>query len=163
MKAKVYISILSIVMFLGLITSCGTSKGLTNNQVKARVDSLVALPKINFKVTQAIPTAYKSVMLSYGYNLKVNKDTVSCYLPYFGRAYVANYGNTEDSGIKFTSTNFEYSKELTKKGGYNITIKPKDTNKRYVLYLTVQSSGYATLQVTDPDRQPISFYGEIDY
>ena len=48
-------------------------------------------------------TGYRSIYLSPYYYLKVSKDTVVAYLPYFGRAYTAPADPTE-GGIKFTST-----------------------------------------------------------
>ncbi|OJU35099.1 MAG: hypothetical protein BGN96_05155 [Bacteroidales bacterium 45-6] len=147
---------------LAFISGCGTYRKLSGPQIKARIDSLVAIPKIEFKPTQAIPTSYKTVNLSYGYFLHIAKDTVRCYLPYFGRAYTANL-NPDEAGINFTSTHFEFQKEAVQKGSYAIEILPKDTRQKFKLYLTIQESGYASLRVTDPDRQDILFYGSMDY
>jgi hypothetical protein len=65
-------------------------------------------------------------------------------------------------GIKFTSTKFEYIKQPGKKDGWDITIIPKDASDVQKLYLHVTSKGYATLQVTSTNRQPISFNGIIE-
>lgn len=164
MKNKIHFYLFTAVTITCfLFSNCGTSKNLNDSQIKTRIDSLARIPKINFKANQAIPTSFKPVTLTYGYNVRITKDTVECYLPYYGRAYTSSYENMDDTGIKFVSTNFDYKMELQKKGAYNITIKPRDSRKKYILYLTVESSGYGSLQVTDPDRQPISFYGTIDY
>ncbi|MBP1618447.1 MAG: hypothetical protein H6Q14_2274 [Bacteroidetes bacterium] len=154
--------IITSMIFLVCINGCSTYKKLSDSQIKARIDSLVAIPKIEFRPTQATPTSYKAVSLSYGYYLRITKDTVQCSLPYFGRAYTANL-NTDEIGVNFTSKNFEYQKEVARKGSYTIRIEPRDTRQKFKLYLTVQPSGYSSLQVTDPDRQAISFYGAVDY
>lgn len=153
--------IISIILLI-FTNGCGTYQKLSDSQIKARIDSLVAIPKIEFKPNQASPTSYKAINLSFGYYLRITKDTVQCYLPYFGRAYTANL-NSNEAGINFTSTKFEYQKEANPKGVYAIRIQPTDTSQKFKLYLNVQESGYASLQVTDPDRQSISFYGAIDY
>lgn len=153
--------IISAISLVG-IYGCSTQKRASDFLIKAKIDSLIAIPKIEFKPTQATPISYRSVNLSYGYYLRISKDSVSCYLPYYGRAYTANL-NSSEAGINFTSTNFGYQKDAAPKGSYTIRIEPKDTRQKFKLYLSIQESGYASLQVTDPERQSISFYGAIDY
>ncbi|TDX01192.1 DUF4251 domain-containing protein [Dinghuibacter silviterrae] len=94
------------------------------------------------------------------YDLIVTRDTVIAYLPYYGRAYTAPMGSDE-GGIKFTSTKFDYVVTPTKRGGWDITIKPQDARDVTQLNLSVSSKGYASLQVTSINRQGISFNGEV--
>jgi hypothetical protein len=94
------------------------------------------------------------------YDLRVVKDTIVAYLPFFGRAYVAPM-NYDEAGIKFTSTKFTY-KTKTEKSGYVITIIPSDTKDVRQMVLSVGNSGYATLQVSNLNRDPISFYGIVE-
>jgi hypothetical protein len=53
------------------------------------------------------------------------KDTINAYLPFYGKAYSIPYGSNE-GGIKFTSTDFNYTLTPKKKGSWDITIIPKD-------------------------------------
>lgn len=96
------------------------------------------------------------------YDLQVTKDSVVAYLPYYGRSFVSRMGDT-DGGIKFKSKEFSYKAATRKKGGWIITIKPKDTqdkyNSNYVLTLNVTTAGYASLTVTSNNQQPINFNG----
>ena len=138
---------------------------LTREQ-KAAEDSLLKTAIENrhyvFQAQTAHPMAWRVVNLSYGYSLEVAPDTISAWLPYFGRAYTAPV-NTEDSGIKFVSTDFDYSVKEGKKGRLDITIVPKDIpGKRYVLYLSAFPGGNCSLSVQDPDRQQIHFSGIIE-
>ncbi|WP_414648326.1 DUF4251 domain-containing protein, partial [Dinghuibacter sp.] len=48
-----------------------------------------------------------------------------------------------------------------KKGGWEITIKPKDNRDVNQINLSVSSAGYASLRVTSVNRQAISYSGEI--
>jgi hypothetical protein len=98
--------------------------------------------------------------LSPDYDLRVSSDSVIAYLPYFGRAYSAPIGVSE-GGIKFTSTKFKYIQRDRKKGGWDIIIKPADTDDVKQLLLTVFQNGSAFLQVTSVNRQLISFNGYI--
>jgi hypothetical protein len=99
--------------------------------------------------------------LDPGYTLKVRPDTVISDLPYFGRAYSAEYG-ASDGGLKATSTNFEYTMKERKKGGWDITIKTKDQKDQLQMMLTVFDNGTASLNVNSTNRQPISYDGYIE-
>lgn len=96
------------------------------------------------------------------YNLKVTKDSVVAYLPYYGRAYSAPI-NPGEGGIKFTSKDFSYEQSKSKKGVYTIQIKTNDVqNENYRLTLTVSEKGYASLTVNSINKQPITFSGVLD-
>lgn len=126
----------------------------------AKISALVAEQRYVFTAQSASPAKGGMIQLTSGYTLNVKKDTVASELPYYGRAYQAGYGSN-DGGIKFTSVEFDYKSETRKKGGWNISIKPKDANNFRELMLTVFSDGSATLNVNCNDRQPISFRGYI--
>lgn len=95
-----------------------------------------------------------------GYDLKVSKDSIEAYLPYYGRAYTAQM-NPDDAGIKFKSKDFTYTRSEQKKGGWNINIKPKDGKDIQSMTLSVSTKGYATLSINSNNRQPISFNGVL--
>lgn len=98
--------------------------------------------------------------LTSEYTLEVVPDTVVAYLPYFGRAYTAPMDPTK-GGIQFTSTKFDYKVDSLKKGGWSVKIRPSDVREVQDLNLQISSEGYATLNVTSTQRQPISFTGVI--
>lgn len=102
-----------------------------------------------------------SISLTGGnYELKITADTVTAYLPYYGRTYTAPIGN-DDSGIKFTSTKFIYESTKTKKG-WQVTIAIKDTKDNERLNLNIGANGYATLNVSTNTKQSISFNGYME-
>lgn len=94
------------------------------------------------------------------YDLSIQKDSVVAFLPYYGRSYTASL-NPDDAGIKFKSKDFTYQKVNRKKGGWNITIIPNDIKDHQKLTLSVSTSGYATLNVINNNRQPITFNGYL--
>ncbi|MFC5282123.1 DUF4251 domain-containing protein [Pedobacter alpinus] len=96
------------------------------------------------------------------YSLKVTPDSLISYLPYFGVAQQqVDYGG-RDSGLSFTSTDFTYNKKDGKKGGYEITIQPKNSNNARTMYLSITESGTATLNINSNNRDAISFNGVIE-
>lgn len=132
----------------------------------AKIASIIDEQHYVFEATYVIPQRGDSRSLTYGYELVVTKDTITCYLPYYGRVTLAP-ADPSDGGIKFTSTKFDYIKKPGKKGGYDITITPGENNQRgskdvRYLRLAVSESGYASLQVFSNNRDPISFNGTIE-
>jgi len=96
------------------------------------------------------------------YDLTVTKDSVVSYLPYYGRSYVPKIGNPiDDNGIKFKSKDFNYKSEVRKKGGWLITMAPKDVKDNYRLTLLITKSGYGTLTVINNNQQSITFNGYL--
>ncbi|MBG6235226.1 hypothetical protein IWX76_001794 [Pedobacter sp. CAN_A7] len=146
-----------------------TDKATTERIVKAQDFVFVAtraLPLSSqdvFAVMSSMnhPNASGSITLTGAqYDLRINKDSVVAFLPYYGRAYQASM-NPDDAGIKFKSKDFKYVKKDRKKGGWSITIEPKDVKDNQRLTLYVSENGYGTLNVLNNNRQSISFNGFI--
>ena len=157
----IMISVL-LLLFLG---GCRT-KELTAQQLEKMnlLKGAIEKPDFVFEPNSAQPMSGRLISLSGTYSLKVVKDTVEAYLPYYGRAYVAPI-NPSEGGIKFVSTDFTYESSIRKKGNYKIKITPKDVSmpdyQGLVLLLDVSTSGYGSLQVLLNNKQPISFSGTI--
>jgi hypothetical protein len=151
---KTSIAILSTAFFV----AAGTTGARAQKAVP--VADLINTQDYRFVAQSALPMGRPTRQLTGDYDLVVTKDTVIADLPYFGRAYSAPIGS-DAGGIIFTSTKFDYAVTPTKKGGWDIAIKPKDARDVTQLYLHVSSKGYADLRVTSINRQSISFNGEV--
>lgn len=135
-------------------------KALEKKERILEVKDLVEEQNYYFLAQTALPSGIHSIPLSYGYNLKVSKDSITAYLPYFGRAYSAPIG-MDEGGIHFTSTIFDYDRKEDKKG-WKIDIKILDKSQNgYQLFLEISESGSASLLVSDNNRQAISFMGVL--
>ena len=147
------IAIFSIIILAGIKLSAQNDEATIKNIVEAQ--------HFIFKAQIALPSGSASRQLeSDYYDVIILKDSVIAFLPYFGRAYsVTNYPS--DGGINFTSTKFDYTITKGRKGGWDISIKPKDARDVRELSLSISSSGSAQLQVITENRQPISFYGYV--
>lgn len=152
--------VLSVVFGL---TACGTSQMTAEKEAVAReVNQRVQDFDFTFKATYAYPTGFRSIYLSPYYDVKVNPDTVRAYLPYYGRAYVAPMDPSE-GGIKFTSTDFDYQVVPGRKNGnWQVNIRTRDTGREIFLFFDIWENGSTRLNVTDTNRQPISFQGDIE-
>lgn len=138
-----------------------------NRRIEKEHKKEIIQEKINdqhfvFKARNVIPMRGRSRNISTdNYDLKITPDTITAYLPYFGRAYVAPM-DASKGGIQFTSTKFQYIKTTPKKGGWNIVIKPDDVRDIQRLIVSISGEGYASLQVISTHRDPISFNGIIE-
>ncbi|MDR1172236.1 MAG: DUF4251 domain-containing protein [Bacteroidales bacterium] len=137
------------------------SKKERRQEQAEKVQEMVKAQDYRFVAQRALPMSGRSVNLTSEYDVTVGKDTVNAYLPYFGRAYVAPMYPSE-GGIKFESKDFDYKLENAKKGGWNVYITIKDTNRRIGMILNISTSGSANLSVNDDSRQSISFNGYVD-
>lgn len=142
-----------------IAASCSQPKQIQDGG-DAGVRQMIKNKDYAFIARTVIPTGGRIVQLTSSYDMRVSKDTVVAYLPYFGRAYTAPIGNS-NPGVQFTSTNFAYNVTERKKGGWEISIRPKDVQDIQQVNLTVSEAGSATLQVTSNNRQPISYNGII--
>ncbi|WP_295647980.1 DUF4251 domain-containing protein [uncultured Mucilaginibacter sp.] len=126
-------------------------------EVKALIDSGTYV----FVPESANPMRGGNINLTPEYDLHVSKDTLIAYLPYFGQAYQAPL-DPMDGGIHFTSTRFSYFPKLLKKGGWEISIKTADAKGVEKMFMNISDDGYASLQITSTNRDPISFQGYIE-
>src|SRR3954464_3878449 len=150
-------------LFMIAITICtygvyaqDSTKDKTSKE--SSVKNLVDAKNYVFVAQTMLPISGGARQLASYYDLEVSKDTIVSALPYFGRAYTAPIDPSE-GGISFTSTSFEYTTTPRKKGGWDVSIKPKDTKVVQQLFLAISEKGYATVQVTSNSRQSISFNG----
>jgi Domain of unknown function (DUF4251) len=126
----------------------------------AAVKMLIDSQSYVFIAQSAMPMSGRTRQLTSDYDVKVTKDKVVSYLPYFGRAYSAPIDPSQ-GGIQFTSKDFDYTTTPRKKGGWDIQLKPKDYRDVQQMALSITEDGYASLQVTSTNRQAISFTGYI--
>jgi hypothetical protein len=164
MTFKNWFNRISLLVGLALFSASynyAQDKSEAKENKKEAIQKLVESKRFTFIARSASPMGGRFIQLTSLYDLKLSADTVKSDLPYYGRAYVAPLNPTE-SALRFTSTDFNYDIRERKKGGWDITITPKDAKDVRQMQMTVSENGYASLQVTSINRQPISFSGIID-
>ena len=126
------------------------------SHLKSQIDST----KFHFHALSATSMKGITRQLTSEYFLKMNKDSLSVELPYYGRSFTTNYPPT-DLTIEFKTTQFSYKSDTLKKGGWDIVIVPKNQSNASKINLTITISGYCTVRVSSNSREPISYYGTI--
>lgn len=150
---------IQIRIFLLLFTGI-YSLGLFAQDKKVAIRNMIDSTAFVFHAQTATPTGGPAKQLTSEYDVRISKNYVISYLPYFGRAYSVPYGSS-DGGFNFTSKAFDYKSQIRKKGGWEISIKPKDVPDVREFLLTISENGYGTLQALSNNRRPISFTGYI--
>jgi hypothetical protein len=169
MKTLVKLCIIFIAVVCSVnLTQAQNSKNQKQAVKAAEVKNMIDNTNYVFKANYALPQRGGQKVLTSDYDLRVVKDTITAFLPYYGRAYVApNDLYPTDGGIKFKTTNFAYSSKQKKNGSWEINIRPKDKNVTdwrdvQQLILDISVNGYASLQIVSTNRDPISFDGYIE-
>jgi hypothetical protein len=162
MKPPVKLSLLFFVAFCTFNASAQqTAKQIKQQEKATRITNKINDRKYTFIAEYVQPLGGIQRYLTSDYDLRVTKDSVIAFLPYFGRVYMDVPYNSTDDGIKFTSTKFDYKIEPKKKGGWIITIKLNDVRRTSQLILEAFPGGSATLQATSNSRDAITFLGYI--
>jgi hypothetical protein len=159
-----------LLTLMALMTTTAANAQTRKERKAARIEevkSIVEAQNFVFDANYMNPTRLSGRALNSQYDLTVTKDSIISYLPYFGVATVAPTYGSQEGGIKFTTTKFTYVSKPGKKSGWSITIKPtvkniSDSRDVQSMYLTISEDGYASLQVTSTNRDPISFNGTIE-
>ncbi len=149
---------------LGLLFICsihGHAQDSTANAQKTSLKDWISSKQYRFHAQSATSQRGKTIQLTSDYFLLVNGDSLQLDLPYYGRAYTSSYGSS-DVSLRFKSNQFSYSMDTTKKGGWEITIVPKNEQKASKIYISTGASGYTSINVMSNTRQPISYYGTIE-
>ena len=113
-----------------------------------------------FAATQMIPSGGRSRTLTSSYEARIENDTITCYLPFFGRAHTVSYGGSE-SPMDFTQPIEDYSFEKVKKG-YEIKFSVNNKSDRLNFFFQIADNGSSSLSVTSTNRSTISYYGNIE-
>jgi len=159
MKKYSFSAIISALL-LALLLPAGMMAQKKDSIKAAAIREMVTNQQYTFKAQTASPLAGRLRQLTTDYDLKVSKEQIVAYLPYFGRAYSAPLDPSK-GGIQFTSKDFDYKLTERKKGGWNVSIKTKDLAEAQQMELTIFSDGTASLQANSTNRQSISFNGYI--
>ncbi|KAA0127169.1 DUF4251 domain-containing protein [Chryseobacterium sp. SN22] len=171
---KKYISIICLLSFLLCFQNCSSQTAGGDSQA---VTALINSGDFSFHAQRATPTNYDviNVMNSLpnttstrildlsgsNYSIDVKKDKLDIALPYFGRVFNPTYGNTSQSGYRFTTKDFTVSQSAGRKGKTIVRIKVKDQSTVDEIIIEVFKNGKAFTSIKSNDRQPISYDGYI--
>jgi len=150
-----------ILLCLAVSFTAGAQSGDKSDKNTA-IKALIESRNYIFKPQTALPLTGQVHQLNYDYSLAVTDGSIVSYLPYYGRAYAPVPLDPAKGPMDFTSKDFEYTMTPRKKGGWDVTIKPKDIRDNVQsMSMTISADGYASLRVICTNRDAISYNGVI--
>jgi hypothetical protein len=159
---KLVLIVSMIFLIAGITIGKETQREKRKAREKAKMEQILQLfvnRNLQFLAQSAQPMGGGVIHLTSEYTLEIQNEEVIAFLPYLGVAYTADYGNNE-GGIKFDEKVLAQQWKSSKKG-YDIQMEVKAPRDRFVIHLYFSPAGYANLQVSCNNRQPISFSGII--
>jgi hypothetical protein len=129
-------------------------------QQREEIKIIVESKTFVFKANTANPMRGRTVNLTSDYDVKITRDSIFSYLPFFGVAYSASYGGTDSPMIfnhPFETIDFE-----TTKNGYLAKVSVKNGNDRLEYSFHISVTGSTSLNVSSLNRQSISYNGNIE-
>jgi hypothetical protein len=152
----------SIVLPFGAQAQEKMTKEQMKEKQKQELKMAVESKSYEFKATQAYSDKGRTINLTSLYGITVTEAKVISDLPFYGTAYGgAGYGSNEGP-IQFESTDFGYTSEPGKKGGWTITIKPNDKKEILSMILNISNDGYTTVSVTSSNRSLMRYNGTVE-
>lgn len=160
-KRNVELNIILIASFIASLIFGGCSSSKKLEKLKPEdIGNMINARSFTFIAERVNPFRGMSRNLTSLYDVKVNRDTIDSFLPYFGQAYQAPIDPSK-GGIMFKSNNFSYSVTVRSKDEWQIYIEPKDNSDVQTLIFQIFGNGTATLNIQNTHRDPISFYGRV--
>ncbi len=158
MKKRDYIIVLAFV-FMGAGTASGWQRKASKATTISSDSTSPELLQYSFRPEIVYPASGNSRQLTAGFELRFSKDSLFCYLPYFGRVYNAAYAR--DETLHFTTTDFEFIPGKATGKERNLMLKPKGNPEIRDMKITLYPDGYAYVQVMFNQRQNIAYRGQI--
>ena len=144
------------------LSACSASSSSAKKE-KAAADfehtaALIESGSYLFTARSASSAGGKSIQLTTIYTMKAKEGKYEAYLPYFGRAYSAGYGNS--GGIEFNGEpeDLQVSRNENK-SSISVDFTIQADNDKYTVKLNVGSSGFGNLAISSQKRQTITYSG----
>ncbi len=138
---------------------CSTTNNVSSKDI-ANIETLIKEHKFVFEAESIAPLRSPKKFLSSGYNVTVNRDTLSADLPFIGQSQMAAM-NRDESGTFFTTTDYNYKYEAGKKNNWLITLNINDQKFTRQIFINVFANGKASVDVYSNFRDPTNFSGYI--
>ena len=152
-------------LMMVLLTSCGTSNGLTKAEREAAITRQVQECLDTRHYTIAVdwmkPLGGMARHVSSNFELKVNGEDMDCYLPYAGEAYRLPYGGGQ--GLNFKGKIQNYTIDYPTSNRSHIEFMVNNVEDVYHFRIDVFNNGRAIIDVYAQDRDAISFDGEMTF
>jgi len=153
------ISIASITLSM-ILWGCSVSSSTPEQKAAEldKIESLIESGNYEYTIRSASPQGGRTIQMTTSYSLKAVEGKYQAYLPYFGRAYSAGYG--ENGAIEFNGDpqNLQITRN-DKKKTISVDFTIRTEIDQYKVSLVINASGYGNMLISSDKRQSISYYG----
>lgn len=155
-----------IIVIIAAITlaSCSTADKVARDERRREKAGMVAESIESGRYRVGVRTAYPArggaVQVTGDYGLEVSGDSVTVYLPYFGRGYTLPYGGGK--GLNFKALTTEYDVRKMKRGRTRVEFSTRNDEDTYRFTVDVFDNGQVSIDVQPQQRSRISYGGELE-
>lgn len=144
-----------------MMFGCSGGKQTTTAPSNPSITAAIQANQWIFTAQNVQPQSGRSRYVNGSYDVRLNNDTLTVFLPYFGNSYGGVDVMSGKGPLDFTSTNFTLTKEQNKRGGWDVTIRTKDYSEVRTMSFTLYDNGNALLNISLTSRSGINFTGNI--
>jgi hypothetical protein len=161
---KNFLAVLMLVTFTCIDCSAQSNSDLEKQNQYQKLKYGIDSKQFHFIAVSATNSKGKTAQLTGTYFVFLSADSLTVRLPFFGKAYSSTTygGSRDDAGINFGTKQFTYTSDITKNGGWDITIKPIGQSSASKIYLSVFSNGSSRASVHSSNHASMSFYGTVN-
>ena len=158
MKTGILALITASIVLSGCSASSSTAKKEKNAAAFEQTAAMIESGSYQFAVRSATPSGGKTIQITSLYTLMAKEGNYEAHLPYFGRAYSGAYG--DGGSVEFNGKPEKL--EITRRDNTNnilVKFTIKSGSDQYTVNLEVGASAYGNLTISNPKKQPITYYG----
>lgn len=156
--------LISLIIAVLTLASCATADKVARDERRREKAGMVAESIESGRYRVGIRTAYPirggAVQVTGDYGLEVSGDSVTVYLPYFGRGYTLPYGGGK--GLNFKALTTEYDVRKMKRGRTRVEFSTRNDEDTYRFTVDVFDNGQVSIYVQPQQRSRISYSGELE-
>lgn len=156
--------LISLIIAVLTLASCSTADKVARDERRREKAGMVAESIESGRYRVGVRTAYPvrggAVQVTGDYGLEVSGDSVTVYLPYFGRGYTLPYGGGK--GLNFKALTTEYDVRKMKRGRTRVEFSTRNDEDTYRFTVDVFDNGQVSIYVQPQQRSRISYSGELE-
>lgn len=156
--------LISLIIAVLTLASCATADKAARDQRRRdraeKVAGAIESGRYRVGVRTAYPARGGAVQVTGDYGLEVSGDSVTVYLPYFGRGFTLPYGGGR--GLNFKAAMAEYKVMRVKRDRTRVDFLTGNDEDIYRFTVDIFDNGQVTVDVQPQQRSRISYGGELE-
>lgn len=156
--------LISLIIAVLTLASCATADKAARDQRRRdraeKVAGAIESGRYRVGIRTAYPVRGGAVQVTGDYGLEVSGDSVTVYLPYFGRGYTLPYGGGK--GLNFKAAMAEYKVRRVKRDRTRVDFLTGNDEDIYRFTVDIFDNGQVSVDVQPQQRSRISYGGELE-